>query len=79
MEQTKRLPRAQTRLTLVRTCDLLEFKHMLTSTSGPDHQRIAKIDRENEVAPPPKVPLTVGKVRFSHVHQDDVFTLFTTV
>ncbi|EJD02120.1 MBF1-domain-containing protein [Fomitiporia mediterranea MF3/22] len=28
---------------------------------GPDHQRIAKLDRENEVAPPPKVPPTVGK------------------
>lgn len=28
---------------------------------GTDHQRIAKLDRENEVAPPPKVPPTVGK------------------
>ncbi|KAH8108441.1 MBF1-domain-containing protein [Phellopilus nigrolimitatus] len=28
---------------------------------GPDHQRIAKLDRENEVAPPPKVLPTVGK------------------
>lgn len=28
---------------------------------GTDHQKIAKIDRENEVAPPPKVSLTVGK------------------
>jgi len=26
-----------------------------------DHQKIAKIDRENEVAPPPKISLTVGK------------------
>ncbi|CAG8466751.1 9419_t:CDS:2 [Ambispora leptoticha] len=26
-----------------------------------DHQRIAKIDRENEVAPPPKISLSVGK------------------
>ncbi|KAF9646851.1 ylMBF1 [Thelephora ganbajun] len=26
-----------------------------------DHQKIAKIDRENEVAPPPKVPASVGK------------------
>lgn len=29
---------------------------------GPDHQRIAKLDRENEVAPPPKIAPTVGKV-----------------
>ncbi|KAI6019623.1 multi protein bridging factor 1-domain-containing protein [Pisolithus orientalis] len=29
--------------------------------TGPDHQRIAKLDRENEVAPPPKVNPTVGK------------------
>jgi len=28
---------------------------------GTDHQRIAKLDRENEVAPPPKVAPTVGR------------------
>jgi putative transcription factor len=28
---------------------------------GTDHQRIAKLDRENEVAPPAKVAPTVGK------------------
>jgi len=28
---------------------------------GPDHQRIAKLDRENEVAPPPKVAPNVGR------------------
>jgi putative transcription factor len=28
---------------------------------GTDHQKIAKIDRENEVAPPPKVSPSVGK------------------
>jgi len=28
---------------------------------APDHQRIAKLDRENEVAPPSKVPASVGK------------------
>lgn len=27
-----------------------------------DHQKIAKLDRENEVAPPPKVAPSVGKV-----------------
>lgn len=29
---------------------------------GTDHQRIAKLDRENEVAPPAKIAPTVGKV-----------------
>ncbi|KAA1474834.1 MBF1-domain-containing protein [Dentipellis sp. KUC8613] len=28
---------------------------------GTDHQRIAKLDRENEVAPPPKIPPSVGR------------------
>jgi len=28
---------------------------------GTDHQRIAKLDRENEVAPPPKIAPTVGR------------------
>jgi len=28
---------------------------------GTDHQKIAKVDRENEVAPPPKISPTVGK------------------
>ena len=34
---------------------------------GTDHQKIAKVDRENEVAPPPKIPASVGKVRAFHV------------
>jgi len=29
---------------------------------GTDHQRIAKLDRENEVAPPAKIPASVGRV-----------------
>ncbi|KLO14902.1 MBF1-domain-containing protein [Schizopora paradoxa] len=29
--------------------------------NGPDHQKIAKLDRENEVAPPAKVAPSVGK------------------
>ncbi|KZT56505.1 MBF1-domain-containing protein [Calocera cornea HHB12733] len=29
--------------------------------AGTDHQRIAKLDRENEVAPPPKVSPSVGR------------------
>ncbi|TFK67895.1 ylMBF1 [Pluteus cervinus] len=31
------------------------------ANQGTDHQRIAKLDRENEVAPPPKVSLSVGR------------------
>jgi putative transcription factor len=31
-------------------------------SQGTDHQRIAKLDRENEVAPPPKIAPSVGKV-----------------
>ena len=34
---------------------------------GTDHQKIAKVDRENEVAPPPKISASVGKVRAFHV------------
>ncbi|KAG9318166.1 multi protein bridging factor 1-domain-containing protein [Chiua virens] len=30
--------------------------------AAPDHQKIAKLDRENEVAPPAKVTASVGKV-----------------
>lgn len=36
---------------------------MLSYCLGTDHQRIAKLDRENEVAPPTKVAPSVGKVR----------------
>jgi putative transcription factor len=32
---------------------------------GTDHQRIAKLDRENDVAPPPKVAPSVGKAIMS--------------
>lgn len=32
------------------------------ASSGPDHAKIAKLDRENEVAPPPTVSLELGKV-----------------
>jgi ribosome-binding protein aMBF1 (putative translation factor) len=34
---------------------------LLRASIGTDHQRIAKLDRENEVAPPPKVAPSVGK------------------
>ena len=43
-------------LTRVRT---LNISHLLLGT---DHQRIAKLDRENEVAPPPKLAPSVGRV-----------------
>jgi putative transcription factor len=36
-----------------------------TITIGPDHQKIAKLDRDNEVAPPPKVSPSVGKAMMS--------------
>ncbi|KAF8078155.1 multi protein bridging factor 1-domain-containing protein [Lyophyllum atratum] len=31
------------------------------ANQGTDHQRIAKLDRENEVAPPPKIAPSVGR------------------
>jgi len=34
---------------------------------GTDHQKIAKIDRDNEVTPPPKVSASVGSVRAPHI------------
>jgi len=40
---------------------------------GPDHQRIAKLDRENEVAPPPKVSPSVGKA-IQTARQDKQFS-----
>lgn len=36
-------------------------KHLFSA--GTDHQRIAKLDRENEVAPPAKIAPSVGRVR----------------
>src|SRR5258708_1236056 len=47
-------------------------------TSGTDHQRIAKIDRENEVAPPPKVPLIVGQV-CSSIHFRDIILILSII
>ena len=40
----------------------LETNSQISYRVGTDHQKIAKIDRENEVAPPPKVSASVGKV-----------------
>ena len=48
---------------LVRERSHRSLTDRLTDTIlGPDHQRIAKLDRENEVAPPAKVNASVGKV-----------------
>lgn len=61
--QTRRLPLAGTRLMPVRArlhdSPIVGLAH---SALGPDHQKIAKLDRENEVAPPAKVNASVGKV-----------------
>jgi putative transcription factor len=32
-----------------------------SSHANTDHRRIAKLDRDNEVAPPPKIDISVGK------------------
>ena len=34
---------------------------------GIDYQKVVKIDRENEIAPPPKVPASTGSVRAFHL------------
>ncbi|ELU40652.1 ylMBF1 [Rhizoctonia solani AG-1 IA] len=36
-------------------------KALTPACTGPDHQKIAKLDRENDVAPPSKVAPSVGK------------------
>lgn len=46
-----------------RALGLCLFSTLQNSFIGTDHQRIAKLDRENEVAPPPKVSPSVGRVR----------------
>ncbi len=42
---------------------VLSFRRLIFHPLGTDHQRIVKLDRENEVAPPPKVAPSVGRVR----------------
>jgi len=44
-----------------------QLTDILSHRIGTDHQKIAKIDRENEVAPPPKISASVGKVQAFHV------------
>ena len=59
----RRLPAGQTRLVKVGTLQsCVFFRRLISHTLGTDHQRIVKLDRENEVAPPAKVAPSVGRV-----------------
>lgn len=40
---------------------LLQIDVTNAAHANRDHQRIAKLDRENDVAPPPKVEISVGR------------------
>ena len=53
----------QIRLVKVGYPAVLFFRRLIFHRIGTDHQRIVKLDRENEVAPPPKVAPSVGRVR----------------
>ena len=55
----------------------LTTNSQISYTADTDHQKIAKIDRENEVAPPPKVSASVGKVQTFHPVRGPVFDSFT--
>ena len=46
-----------------RLCVRLPVWVTVLARTGTDHQKIAKLDRDNEVAPPSKIPASVGKVR----------------
>ncbi|ORZ25903.1 multi protein bridging factor 1-domain-containing protein [Absidia repens] len=65
-EDRARVARTQTELNAARRSGAAintEKKSTLTNSShaNTDHRRIAKLDRDNEVAPPPKVDVSVGK------------------
>ncbi|KAI8084838.1 multi protein bridging factor 1-domain-containing protein [Halteromyces radiatus] len=65
-EDRARATRSQSELNAARRAGATittEKKSTLTNSSqaNTDHRRIAKLDRENEVAPPPKVDVSVGK------------------
>lgn len=65
LRQTRKFLQVETNLTKACSAPLLDLRtdlHMLF-TLGTDHQRIAKLDRENEVAPPSKIAPSVGRVR----------------
>lgn len=66
--EPKRRPRPlveRTKLTQVERHSVVRYSFvtLLTVPKGTDHQRIVKLDRENEVAPPSKVAPSVGRVR----------------
>ena len=62
--QTRKFQRAQIKLTKAWNVSLWDGTDIYSSfASGTDHQRIAKLDRENEVAPPAKIAPSVGRVR----------------
>ena len=60
---------APIRLTQVHSQAVDIFYSQVTKTIsiGIDYQKVAKIDRENEIAPPPKVPASTGSVRAFHL------------
>ncbi|CAO3607432.1 unnamed protein product [Cunninghamella blakesleeana] len=65
-EDKARVAKSQTDLNAARRSGAAistEKKSTLTNAShaNTDHRRIAKLDRDNEVAPPPKVDVSVGK------------------
>ncbi|ORX53140.1 MBF1-domain-containing protein [Hesseltinella vesiculosa] len=65
-EDRARVSRNQTDLNAARRTGAninTEKKSTLTNSShaNTDHRRIAKLDRDNDVAPPPKVDVSVGK------------------
>jgi len=68
---TRKSPVAPIRAIQVRVRTICMLRNqlidILSHRIGTDHQKIAKIDRENEVAPPPKISASVGKVRAFHV------------
>ena len=71
-QRKRRLAPAETRPTKVETVRGFKLPfllyHLAYRPQGTDHQRIVKLDRENEVAPPPKVAPSVGRVRvFYHL------------
>ncbi|SAM04447.1 hypothetical protein [Absidia glauca] len=65
-EDRARVARSQSDLNAARRSGAAistEKKSTLTNSShaNTDHRRIAKLDRDNEVAPPPKIDISVGK------------------
>ena len=62
-QRKRRWPADQIRLVKVGDFGILFLRCLIFHPLGTDHQRIVKLDRENEVAPPPKVLPSVGRVR----------------